>query len=137
MARVVKPGGTVTAYAWDMLGGGFPLQPVLDELRAMGHDVTGPPRPEASQISTMQELWQAAGVGDIETRVIRVERRYADFADFWSSLHGSPSLKASTADMSQAQKDELQERVRKRLPAAADGSITYPAWANPVKGRVT
>ena len=26
MRRVVAPGGTVAAYAWDMLGGGFPLR---------------------------------------------------------------------------------------------------------------
>src|SRR6516225_992274 len=29
MARVVRPGGTVAAYAWDMLGGGFPLELVI------------------------------------------------------------------------------------------------------------
>jgi hypothetical protein len=28
MARVVAPGGTVAAYAWDMEGGGFPYQRV-------------------------------------------------------------------------------------------------------------
>jgi ubiquinone/menaquinone biosynthesis C-methylase UbiE len=29
MVRVVAPGGTVAAYAWDMDGGGFPYQPQL------------------------------------------------------------------------------------------------------------
>src|SRR5512138_3506608 len=28
MVRVVRPGGTVATYMWDMLGGGFPLDPV-------------------------------------------------------------------------------------------------------------
>jgi ubiquinone/menaquinone biosynthesis C-methylase UbiE len=28
MVRVVGPGGMVTAYAWDMLGGGFPFDPI-------------------------------------------------------------------------------------------------------------
>jgi ubiquinone/menaquinone biosynthesis C-methylase UbiE len=27
MSRVVRPGGVVAAYAWDMFGGGFPLEP--------------------------------------------------------------------------------------------------------------
>ena len=27
MARVVRPGGTVAAYAWDIEGGGAPLEP--------------------------------------------------------------------------------------------------------------
>jgi hypothetical protein len=38
--------------------------------------------------------------------------------------------------MPPAQGDELKKKVRAAFPAAADGSITYPAWANAVKGRV-
>ncbi len=33
MVRVVGPGGTVATYMWDMLGGGFPLDPILVEMR--------------------------------------------------------------------------------------------------------
>jgi ubiquinone/menaquinone biosynthesis C-methylase UbiE len=29
MVRVVGPGGTVAAYAWDILGGGIPTEPIL------------------------------------------------------------------------------------------------------------
>ncbi len=136
MARVTKPGGLVAAYAWDMLGGGFPQEPIFVELRAMGHEVTGPAHPEASEISTMQELWKDAGITNIETRVIRVERSYANFDEYWSSLKGSPSMNASTGKMSREQVNELKERVRQRLPTASDGSLTLTAWANAVKGRV-
>ena len=136
MARVVKRGGIVAAYAWDMFGGGLPQEPIFEQLRAMGHTPAGPPSPEASKIAVMRELWNSAGVTDIETRVIRVERTYRDFEDYWTSVQGSPSLKASTANMSLAGVEELKERTHKRLSAAADGSITYPAWAHAVKGRV-
>jgi ubiquinone/menaquinone biosynthesis C-methylase UbiE len=34
MVRVVCPGGTVAIYAWDMLGGGFPMEPIQAEMRA-------------------------------------------------------------------------------------------------------
>jgi hypothetical protein len=74
---------------------------------------------------------------DIETRVIRVERSYEGFDEFWSTLKGSPSLNASTAKMSRAQADELKERVRKRLPVGTDGTLTMQAWANAVKGRIS
>jgi hypothetical protein len=84
----------------------------------------------------MQELWTAAGFVDVETRVIKVERSYDSFDDFWSTLGGSPSLKAATGNMATAQMDELKERVRKRLPVSADGRLTYGAWANAVKGRL-
>jgi hypothetical protein len=36
MPRVVRPGGIVAAYAWDILGGGFTPEPVRIELRARG-----------------------------------------------------------------------------------------------------
>jgi hypothetical protein len=38
--------------------------------------------------------------------------------------------------MSPAEKEQLRARLRDLLPIAADGSITYEAFANAVKGRV-
>jgi hypothetical protein len=84
----------------------------------------------------MQELWTAAGLRDVETRVIKVERSYPSFDDFWDGLQGSPSIKAAVAQFAPAQSQELKDRVRGRFSPATDGSITYPAWSNAVKGRV-
>jgi ubiquinone/menaquinone biosynthesis C-methylase UbiE len=36
MVRVVAPGGTVATYAWDVMGGGIPTEPIFAEFRAMG-----------------------------------------------------------------------------------------------------
>jgi ubiquinone/menaquinone biosynthesis C-methylase UbiE len=49
MTRVVRPGGVVAAYAWDILGGGFPLEPLRIELREMGLKPIDPPSVEASR----------------------------------------------------------------------------------------
>ena len=43
MGRVVCPGGAVTAYAWDMMGGGFPYEALLAEIRALGIAIPTPP----------------------------------------------------------------------------------------------
>ena len=43
MVRVLRPGGTMAAYAWDMLGGGFPLEPIFADLLSLGR-VNRPPR---------------------------------------------------------------------------------------------
>src|ERR1041384_3056155 len=51
MTRVVRPGGTVTAYGWDMRGGGFPYHALQAELRAMGVPVPAPPHPEAADVA--------------------------------------------------------------------------------------
>ena len=50
MARVVCPGGIVTAYARDMLGGGFLYEALRDEMRALGVAVPAPPSTDASRI---------------------------------------------------------------------------------------
>jgi SAM-dependent methyltransferase len=36
MTRVVRPGGLVATYGWDLLGGGFPFDPIREETRAVG-----------------------------------------------------------------------------------------------------
>ena len=42
--RVVRSGGWVAAYAWDLTGGGLPYQALQDEMRTMGLRVGSPPR---------------------------------------------------------------------------------------------
>ena len=46
MVRVVRPGGTVATYVWDMVGGGFPLEPILAEMRCHR---AGPSEPSAAE----------------------------------------------------------------------------------------
>ncbi len=87
MARVVGPDGTVAAYTWDMAGGGFPLEPIQAELRAMGVSTPRPPTSEISKMDALQKLWRDAGLVDIATRRIDVERHFVDFDDFWEASH--------------------------------------------------
>ncbi len=61
MARVVRPGGIVAAYAWDMLGDGFPYDALRVEMRGMGVAVPMPPSPEASRMDALRDLWTDAG----------------------------------------------------------------------------
>ncbi len=84
MVRVAAPGGTVAAYAWDVAGGGFPLEPIQTELRNEGFS---PPRPnaEVSKMDALQKLWTDAGLVDITTRRIDVQRSFTDFDDFWGA----------------------------------------------------
>ena len=85
MVRVVCPGGTVATYAWDMLGGGFPLEPIQVEMRAMGLTPVLPPSPGASRMDALRNLWTGAGLEAVETREITVQRTFADFDDFWTT----------------------------------------------------
>ena len=135
MARVVRPGGTVAAYAWDLFGGGFPLEPIRAELRAMGIDPPLPPSASASRMDALCELWTTAGLEAIETRSISVQRHFADFEDFWATSLLSSSIGATVAAMAAADVERLKERVRAHLPADAAGRIACGACANAIRGR--
>ena len=136
MARVVRPGGLVSAYAWDMTGGGFPYGSLQAEMRGLGIVVPAAPSPGASRIETMRELWMGAGLEAVETREIPVQRTFADFEEYWTIVLTGPSVGPSLAAMEPEALAALKERMRANLPADAAGRITYGARANAVKGRV-
>jgi ubiquinone/menaquinone biosynthesis C-methylase UbiE len=134
MARVVRPGGIVTAYMWDMEAG-FPLRFILEEMRAMGMTPPRPPQMEVSRREAMRDLWTGAGLEAVEMREITVQRTFADFADFWAISMKSPSLGPAIAAMAAGDVEMLRKRVSARLPADAEGRITYSGHANAIKGR--
>jgi ubiquinone/menaquinone biosynthesis C-methylase UbiE len=136
MVRVVDPGGTVATYAWDMIGGGHPGQPIQAELRAMGLTLPRAPSLAASRIEALRDLWTGAGLDAVETREITVQRTFADFDDFWTINLMAPSVGPTVAAMPPADVEQLKARVRARLPADAAGHITCAGRANAVKGRL-
>jgi SAM-dependent methyltransferase len=138
MKRVVRPGGTVAAYMWDVSGGGLPLEPIRAAMRSMGEDEANPPGYLASREDRMRAVWQQNGLTEIETRVIRIRVDYADFDDFWTpnSVPVGPSG-AAIEKLSPDKKEELKSLLRQRLPTRPDGSISYEPFANAVKGLVS
>lgn len=136
MVRVVAPGGMVAAYAWDMDGGGFPLEPVTRELRAMGFQLASPPSPDASRIDQMQRLWRDAGLQQIATRQIDVTREFESFEEFWSASTSASTIKPIVAAMQPDVLGELQQRVCQHLRASNNAGVSYQARANAVMGRV-
>ena len=136
MARVVRPGGSVSAYAWDMHGGGFPYVTLQSELRELGVVVPVPPSAGASHLESLRELWTTAGLIDVDTTVITVQRTFGSFSDYWATIMSGPSVAQQLAVMSDGERTLLEVRLRERLPADGSGRITYSARANAVKGSV-
>jgi len=137
MARVVATGGLVTAYAWDMAGGGFPYAALQEEIAALGIVMPTAPSVEASRLDVMQALWQDAGLTDVETTTITVQRQFRDFEEYWEIIQGGPSVKGGRAGMTPEITEKLKERMRELLLADSTGKITVTAKANAVQGRVT
>ena len=135
MTRVVRPGGVIATYAWDMKGGGYALAPVQAEIEAMGIKNVYPPSADISRMAALRGLWQGAGLDDVETRGLRVPRTFADCDDCWTTSRLAPTIRPVVAAMSPEDVERLKARVRARLPADAAGRITYSAFANAIKGR--
>ncbi len=136
MARVVRSGGLVAAYAWDMPGGGFPYDALLQEMRALRMDVPGPPHPEVSALGALRAAWAAAGLRDLATTTIPASRQFSDFADYWTTAQGSASLGATLQALPPDAHAALIAGLQRRLGAEAGGPITCRAAANAIRGRV-
>ncbi len=136
MARLMRPGGPVATYMWDVAGGGLPLAPVGRALKAMGKEYSRI-SDAAARRDTMQALWQGVGLRGVETSVICITVDFASFDDFCdSNLVPIGPAGQVIAKMSPAELEQLKAHLRAHLPIAADGSIAYEAFANAVKGRV-
>lgn len=135
MVRVVRSGGTVAAYHWDMAGGGFPLHPVLEAVRAEGHSAPEPPSSWASALEASEQLWREAGLADVQVRQFEVERSFESFDAFWQTTHGSPRLRDLYAALAPDALQRLRERVRASLGVGEEGPLRLRARANAVKGR--
>jgi ubiquinone/menaquinone biosynthesis C-methylase UbiE len=136
MVRVVRPGGQVVSYAWDVENGGFPNEPLLAEMRAMGLPAIRPPSAAASRAENLRTLWAEAGLDRIETREIGVQRTFDDFDDFWGAALLGASIKATVATMAPEQLERLKESVRTQLGADHGKPVTLSARANAILGRV-
>lgn len=140
MARVTRARGVVAAYVWDYAGGmqlmrhfwdaAVALDPAalaLDEGRRFPLCHPGP----------LADLFEQAKLQDVEVRPIDVATRFRDFDDYWNPFLGGQGP-APTYNMSlgEAARARLRERIRERLPVAADGSIPLTARAWAVRGIV-
>jgi SAM-dependent methyltransferase len=138
MIRVVRPGGWVATYVWDVPGAGTPIHPIYVAMESLGMPSPRPPGASVSGRDTMRALWEDAGLELIESRVIRIPVVYSDFDDFWesNSVPVGPQGKV-IHEMSATAREQLRARAREQLLVGSDGRIAYESFANAVKGRVT
>ena len=133
MCRAVRSGGVVAAYHWDILGGGFPLADIGAEMLKLGVPPRLPPRVDASTIDASQALWQQAGLRQVRTCQITVERRFESFDEYWNSAASSNTLRPMFDALPADRREVLKANVRQRV-RAGDGPLTLSARANAVTG---
>lgn len=138
MARAIKPDGTAAVYVWDYAG----------EMQLMRHfwDAAGALDPAAVELDegrrfpicdphVLTALFQAAGLKNVEARAIDVPTQFKDFDDYWSPfLGGQGPAPSYVMSLTEEQRTALRDRIRARLPFAADASIRLVARAWAVRG---
>ena len=138
MVRVTRIGGTVALYVWDYSGemqlmryfwnAAVTLDPAakqLDEGRRF---------PICHRMALLQ-LFQDAGLRDIEALSIDAPTRFRSFDDYWVPFLGGQGPAPSYAmSLSEDHRKELRDLIRARLPIKSDGGIDLIARAWAVRG---
>ena len=81
-------------------------------------------------------MWVKAGLEEVETREIVVERTFPTFEDYWATSTITGGVRLPLEAMSAAERGKVKAGVRARLQTGAVGRFTWTARANAVKGRV-
>ena len=134
MKRITKVDGVVAAYAWDVLGGGLPMEPLHALLREREIEYPLPPSKEVSQIIAMERLWKNAGLAAVATTSFQVERTFEDFDEYWTVSSLGPSVAGVLKNLEASTLDEIKYDLERSLQKDDQGRMVTFACANAVKG---
>jgi SAM-dependent methyltransferase len=135
MTRVTGNGGIIAAYVWDYAGKMELMRFFWDAAAGLNPDAASMDegtrfplcRPEA-----LVELFESAGLKGVEATAINIATPFASFEDYWQPfLGGQGPAPAYAMSLDGTGRARLRDRIRERIPVAADGSIslTARAWA--------
>lgn len=139
MTRAVRPGGVVAAYVWDYGGkmemmryfwdATIALDPAASKLvEAIRFPMCNPP--------ALTELFEDAGLQDVQTLMIDAHTTFRNFDDYWNPfLGGQGPAPAYAMSLSEEHRSALRDRIRETLPIASDGSVALIARSWAVRGR--
>lgn len=140
MTRVTARGGTIAAYVWDYAGGMELMRFFWDAAVALdpaAAKMDEGPRFPLCRPDALAQLLTESGLQGVEVTAIDIATPFASFDDYWRPfLGGQGPAPAYAMALDEAARARLRERLRQRLPAAADGSIRLSARAWAARGTV-
>lgn len=129
MARVTRRGGVVAACVWDHAGGHGPLSPFWQAARQLDPDVHDESQLAGTREGHLAELFQAAGLRQIEATALSAGVEHPSFEEWWAPFTlGVGPAGAYVASLHSERRAELRETCRRLLPAAPF-VLTARAWA--------
>lgn len=140
MARVTRPQGKAAAYVWDYSGGMEMMRQFWDAaitMRPADASLDQAERFPLCQPEPLRALFQDAGLRAVAVRSIDIPTVFRDFDDYWLPFLGKQGAAPTYLSTLDAEaREQIRERLRARLPVAADGSIALTARAWAVQGMV-
>lgn len=134
MARVTRPGGAVVACVWDFAGGRSPLSAFWDAVAEQDPSNVGESRYAGARRGHLVEIFQAAGLADVEELVLEADVTHPTFDDWWLPFTaGVGPAGAHAKVLDPGARDALAQRIRARMPGEPF-RIQARAWA--ARGRV-
>jgi SAM-dependent methyltransferase len=119
MARVTRKEGVVAACVWDHAGGQGPLSLFWEAALELDPDAKGVSQLAGSREGHLAELFEAAGLQDIEESSLSVRVEHPSFEDWWEPFTlGVGPAGAHVAALDAEGQARLRERCRELLPAA-------------------
>ena len=129
MRRVTRPGGVVAACVWDLAGGQAPLSLFWNAARQLDPDVTDESHLAGARDGHLAELFNAAGLREIESRTLEVSLEHRTFEEWWEPYTGGVGpAGAYVVSLDPDRQAQLRDRCRGLLPDAPF-VLTSRAWA--------
>lgn len=129
MARVTCAEGVVAASVWDVAGGRSPISLFWRVARDVDDRAEGESGSAGARDGHLRELFEVAGLRDIEETTLSVSVEHASFEEWWEPFtFGVGPAGAYARRLDDARRDALRDRCRELLPAAPF-TLTFYAWA--------
>jgi SAM-dependent methyltransferase len=128
MKRVTRQDGVVAVCVWNHGGGHGPLSPLWDTARELAPEIEGEARMDGSRQGDLTQLFEAAGLREIEETTLSVSVEHPSFEEWWEPFTlGVGPAGSYVAGLAPEPRAKLRERCRATLPDAPF-VITAQAW---------
>jgi SAM-dependent methyltransferase len=119
MARVTNAGGVVAACVWDHAGGRGPLSVFWDAARELDPDVDDESGMAGVRQGHLVELFEAAGLRDVEEGDVAVDVEHPSFEEWWEPFtFGVGPAGALVARLDPDRRAQLRDLCREMHPDA-------------------
>jgi SAM-dependent methyltransferase len=129
MARATRRGGVVAACVWDHAGGEGPLSGFWQAAHKLDPDVEDESQLAGARKGHLAELFEEAGLEDVEETALSVNVGHASFDEWWDPFTlGVGPAGAYLAGLAPERQARLRELCREALQTG-ELIVTARAWA--------